>query len=267
MALLSPNMWGDEQVLCLCSMLWQIGLTVVSAEKFTQIKFRHKSTLERADGVLVMCLGQHYISACKYSLFVPPDSCILQPDGCGMHPDGCILPPDGLLSHLVIAPGWFHIATGWVYNATRQMHLAIGRLIYYSSYLVPFPMSFSVRRIDGVDNNGNVTTVTHSLSPDSVTLARGYDAMKENPNIYKTLDLCGYSAPRQFPEMQLPVPGALAPAQQSSTTSTPGQFIPEHLITVMQCMHDEHVRFLKPLGRIISKRRMKSEYSEPLVQM
>ena len=24
MALLSPNMWGDEQVLCLCSMLWQI---------------------------------------------------------------------------------------------------------------------------------------------------------------------------------------------------------------------------------------------------
>ena len=26
MALLRPNMWGDEQVLCLCSMLWQIGL-------------------------------------------------------------------------------------------------------------------------------------------------------------------------------------------------------------------------------------------------
>ena len=71
MALLSPNMWGDEQVLCLCSMLWQIGLTVVSAEKFTQIKFRHRSALERADGVLVMCLGQHYIPAHKYLLFVP----------------------------------------------------------------------------------------------------------------------------------------------------------------------------------------------------
>ena len=110
-------------------------------------------------------------------------------------------------------------------------------------------MSFSVRQIDGVDDDGNVTTVTHSLSPNSVTLARGYDAMKEDPEIYKTLDLCGYAAPKQFPEMQLPVPGALAPAQQSSTTSTPGQFIPEHLITVMQRMHDEHVRFLKPLGR------------------
>ena len=86
MALLSPNMWGDEQVLCLCSMMWQIGLTVVSAEKFTQIKFRHKSTLERADGVLVMCLGQHYIPACKYLSFLPPVRCILQPDGCSMCP-------------------------------------------------------------------------------------------------------------------------------------------------------------------------------------
>ena len=71
MALPSPNMWGDEQVLCLCSMMWQIGLRVVSAESFTQIRFRHKSSLERADGVLVMCLGQHYVPAHKYlSLFI-----------------------------------------------------------------------------------------------------------------------------------------------------------------------------------------------------
>ena len=157
MALLSPNMWGDEQVLCLCSMLWQIGLTVVSVEEFTQIKFRHKSTLERADGVLVI-----------------------------------------------------HLATRWVF--------------YCSSQLVPFLMSFPVHQIDGVDNDGNVTTVTHSLIPDSVTLAQGYDAMKKDPDIYKTLDLCGYSAPRQFPEMQLLISGAPAPAQQSSTTSTLGQF-------------------------------------------
>ena len=104
MVLLSPNMWGDEQVLCLCSILWKIGLTIVSAEEFTQIRFRDKSTLEKADGVLVMCLGQHYIPGCKYLLFVPPDGCILQPDGCSMHPDGCILPPDrciSILSHCI----------------------------------------------------------------------------------------------------------------------------------------------------------------------
>ena len=69
--LISPEMWGDEQVLCLCSMMWQIGLTVVSAENFTQIRFKHKSSLERADGVLVMCLGQHYVPGHKYlSLFI-----------------------------------------------------------------------------------------------------------------------------------------------------------------------------------------------------
>ena len=93
-------------------------------------------------------------------------------------------------------------------------------------------MSFPVRCIDGVDAAANVTTVTHCLSPDSVTLACGYDAMKEDPSIYKTLDLCGYSAPRQFPDMQLPVPGAPSSTQQSSTAST-RQFVPEHLITVI----------------------------------
>ena len=73
-------------------------------------------------------------------------------------------------------------------------------------------MSFLVCRIDEVDTEGNVTTVTYNLIPDSVTLAWGYDAMKEDPNIYKTLDFCGYSVPRQFPDMQLPVPGAPIPA-------------------------------------------------------
>ena len=110
-------------------------------------------------------------------------------------------------------------------------------------------MSFPVHRVDGVDASGNVTTVSYCLGPDSVTLACSYDAMKEDPSIYKTLDFCGYSAPNQFLDMQLPVPGAPSSTQQSSTASTQRQFVPEHLITVIQGMHDEHVHFLKPLGR------------------
>ena len=109
-----------------------------------------------------------------------------------------------------------------------------------------------MHRVDGVDSSGNVTTVTYCLSPDSVTLARSYNAMKEDPSIYKTLDFCGYSASKQFPDMHLPVPGAPSVSdstQQSSTASTQCQFIPEHLITVIQGMHDEHVHFLKLLGR------------------
>ena len=110
-ALLNPEMWGDEQVLCLCSMMWQIRLYVVSAETFTQIRFRHRSLLEKADGVLVMCLGQHYVPVCKYSSFVPliqssfqvisfmfiafecsqmrSDSSIPRSDGCILRSDEC----------------------------------------------------------------------------------------------------------------------------------------------------------------------------------
>ena len=46
-------------------------------------------------------------------------------------------------------------------------------------------MSFSVRRVDGVDAAGQVTTVTYSLNPDSMTTARGYDAMRKIPTFTK----------------------------------------------------------------------------------
>ena len=128
-----------------------------------------------------------------------------------------------------------------------------GCILRWNGYLLFFPvnpifMSFSVRRVDGVDSAGHVTTVTYCLSLDSVTIARGYDAMREDPNIYKTLDFCGYSASRHFPDMQLPVPGAPS-VSDSAQQSAQCQFVPEHLISVIQGMHNEHVHFLKPLGR------------------
>ena len=157
------------------------------------------------------------------------------------------------LAFVVIAPGWVYIATGWLHIMLRQVYIATGQLhnLYFPSR--PIPMSFAVHCIDGVDAQGHVTTVTHYPVPDSMTLAPGYAAMQEDPNIYKTTDLCGYVVPRQFPGMQLPVPGAPAPAQQASPPRSPfpapGLVIPDHLIDVMQSMHDEQVRFLKPLGR------------------
>ena len=83
-----------------------------------------------------------------------------------------------------------------------------GCILWQNGYLLFFPvnpifMSFSVRRVDGVDSAGHVTTVTYCLSPDSVTIACGYDAMREDPNIYKTLDFCGYSVSRHFPDLSL----------------------------------------------------------------
>ena len=87
-----------------------------------------------------------------------------------------------------------------------------------------------------MDSEGNVTTVTHSLMPDSITIARGYNPMLEDPAIYKTTDFCGYSTSQQFPEMQLPTPGTQAPAPSASTSHS---FVPDHLISVVQSMHDE----------------------------
>ena len=72
----------------------------------------------------------------------------------------------------------------------------------------------SVHRMDWVDDQGHVITDTQSLDPDSITLTPGYDAMKEDP------DITSY-----------------------------GPIVPDQLIEIMQNMHDEQVRFLRPLGR------------------
>ena len=124
----------------------------------------------------------------------------------------------------------------------------------YIPNLVLFSLSFAVHCIDGVDDQGHVITVTHSLVPDSVTLAPGYDAMREDPDIYKTMDFCGYTAARQFPDMALLMsPAQQQPQQQPPSDSipvpAPRPTVPDQLIEVMQNMHDEQVRFLRPLGR------------------
>ena len=158
-ALLEPTMWGDDHVLCLCSMMWQIGLTVVSAEEVTQVKFRHKAALSKADAVLVMCLGQHHVPAHKYLQLLCPDGYVLQPDSCILYPDGSFLHLDScfvFLSHYAQTTGY--IATRQVPVVPRQLYIATGQ----------------------------VTTITHSLVADSFSLAPGYDATKEDPDIYKT---------------------------------------------------------------------------------
>ena len=120
--------------------------------------------------MLVMCLGQHYVPVCKYSLFVPLDGCILQLDGCSMHPDGCILPPDRciiIFSHCIWMVMYCH-RMGVQCNWTDTFGHRTDVLLFLP--VSPSLMSFPVRQIDGVDNDGNVTTVTHCLIPDSVTL-------------------------------------------------------------------------------------------------
>ena len=68
-ALLTEGFWGDELCLALISMMWQISITVVQADDFYQIKFRHSEKLKDMDLVLVHCQGHHYIPASR-SIFL-----------------------------------------------------------------------------------------------------------------------------------------------------------------------------------------------------
>ena len=65
-ALLKRKFWGDEIVLMISSMMWQVGITVVTGETLCCIKFRHSNMLSKADIVLIRSGYNHYIPAGKF---------------------------------------------------------------------------------------------------------------------------------------------------------------------------------------------------------
>ena len=65
-ALLKRKFWGDEIVLMISSMMWQVGITVVTGETLRCIKFRHSNALPKADIVLVRSGYNHYVPAGKF---------------------------------------------------------------------------------------------------------------------------------------------------------------------------------------------------------
>ena len=122
---------------------------------------------------------------------------------------------------------------GYILRRDRFILWWNGYLLFFSVNLIF--MSFPVCRVDGVDSAGHVMTVTYCLSPDSVTIARGYDTMREDPNIYKTLDFCGYLASRHFPDMQLPVPGVLVSLIQLNSLHSVNLFLSTLFQSFKEC--------------------------------
>ena len=64
--MLEGSSWGDQGILSLISMMWQITITIVNGDNLSQIKIRHSRPLEDVDLVLLYCGGSHYLGACKY---------------------------------------------------------------------------------------------------------------------------------------------------------------------------------------------------------
>ena len=61
--LLEPKTWGDHGTVLLLSLMWQVKVTIITAETQRQQKFRHDSSLKDADFILVFCGGNHYLLA------------------------------------------------------------------------------------------------------------------------------------------------------------------------------------------------------------
>ena len=69
-ALSKQSFWGDEMVIIILSMMWQVGVTILKAETFHNIKFRHNQCLSNSNIFLVHCSGQHYVAAGEPSLIL-----------------------------------------------------------------------------------------------------------------------------------------------------------------------------------------------------
>ena len=71
--ILEGSTWGDQGLLTLISMMWQVTITIVNAEDLSQIKIRHQRPLDQVNLVVVLAQRCHYLGTCKHdfcSLFL-----------------------------------------------------------------------------------------------------------------------------------------------------------------------------------------------------
>ena len=66
-ALLKRKFWEEEMMLMIVTMMWQVGITVITGETLRCIKFRHSNALPKADMVVIRSGGNHHVPAGKYT--------------------------------------------------------------------------------------------------------------------------------------------------------------------------------------------------------
>ena len=64
--ILKHDSWGDEIMLVILSMVFQLRITVVTVPSLHGDPIRHINTLEKSDIVLLHSGGNHYLSAGMY---------------------------------------------------------------------------------------------------------------------------------------------------------------------------------------------------------
>ena len=64
--MLKNSSYGDAMIVMAMSMLWNLKITVLNAERLFEIRFRHNSIISKADMVLVQSSQtEHYVAAGK----------------------------------------------------------------------------------------------------------------------------------------------------------------------------------------------------------
>ena len=80
-ALLRRKFWGEEMVLMIVSMMWQVGITVITGETLRCIKFRHGNALPKANVVVIRSGENHYVPAGKSAcIMCCSNLCVSQSD-------------------------------------------------------------------------------------------------------------------------------------------------------------------------------------------
>ena len=65
--ILKRDSWGDEIMLVILSMVFQLRITIVTIPSLHGDPIRHINTLEKSDIVLLWSSGNHYLSAGMYA--------------------------------------------------------------------------------------------------------------------------------------------------------------------------------------------------------
>ena len=65
--IITDGTWGDDHILTLISLLWQVKITVLNASTLGETRIRHDDKLADAELVLVLIGGDHYMGTGEYA--------------------------------------------------------------------------------------------------------------------------------------------------------------------------------------------------------
>ena len=64
--MIQSDSWADQGIITVLSMMWQLSITILEAERLIPTRIRHTKSIEDVDLLLVYAGQSHYLGTCKY---------------------------------------------------------------------------------------------------------------------------------------------------------------------------------------------------------